>query len=128
MFRAYRRGASQKEIAEKFGCSQQLVVKYKKKFDWDERVRMWRESNHASTEKLLERRRDAIENGTPDDIWKIQKTMQAIDAEFDRLAYTIEIMDDFLAFVKENHPKVFKDYQEILPEFLSDQRNKYDKK
>jgi transposase len=127
MFRAYRQGEHQKDIAAKFDVSEQMVCRYKKKFDWDRRARDWNNSNHASVEKLLAMRDDAIDKQDADAIWKIQKTIQAIDGEFDRLAYTIEIMDDFLAYCKATFPRQFKRFQSILPEFLNDQRNRYKK-
>lgn len=129
MFRYYRKHCNengvQKDIAEKWNVTEQLVSTYKKKFDWDQRVKDWNNSNRASLEKLLKMRDDAIEDGDPDAVWKIQKTIQAIDGEFDRLAYTIEIMDDFLEYLKKAHPEEFNSFQNILPDFLSAQRNKY---
>lgn len=127
MFRDYRKGVDQKEIAHKYGVSQQTVCKYKKKFEWDKRNRAWNNSNHASVEKLLKMREDAIEKQDADAIWKVQKTIQAIDGEFDRLAYTIEIMDDFLAYLEQAFPKDFVRFQNILPDFLNEQRIKYRK-
>lgn len=125
MFRDYRRGTPQREIAHKYDVSEQLVTGYKKKFEWDKRARDWNNSNHASIEKLLKMREEAIEDSDADAIWKIQKTIQAIDGEFDRLAYTIEIMEDFMAYLEQASAGDFGRFQKVLPDFLNEQRNRY---
>lgn len=125
MYRCFRNEMDGKDIAHKFEISEQLVCRYRKKFEWDRRKRDWNNSNRATIEQLIKMREKAISDSDADAIWKIQKTIQAIDGEFDRLAYTIEIMEDFLAYLRGNYPGEFRVFQNILPDFLTAQRNKY---
>ncbi|MEP0004569.1 MAG: helix-turn-helix domain-containing protein [Balneola sp.] len=126
-FKLFRRDKTGIEIAELLGVSEQTVSKWRKKFNWDQRRRDWRNSNHASIEDLQQMREEAIKNKDSDGVWKIQKTILAIDGEFDRLAYTIEIMDDFMKFVQNSHPDKFESVHEILPDFIMSQGDKYRK-
>lgn len=125
MFREFHKGKEQKEIAEMYKVSEQLVSKYRKKFDWDKRSRDLKESNYGSIEKLTKLRDKNIEKGDSDAAWKAQKIIDSIEKDFDRLAYTIEIMDDFLSYLKQHHAKAFRIFQKILPDFLQSQRNIY---
>jgi transposase len=125
MFREFHKGKTQKEIASMYDVTEQTVTRYRKKFDWDKRSRDLKQSNYGSIEKLTKMRDQNIENGDADAAWKAQKIIDSIEKDFDRLAYTIEIMDDFLAYLKQHHGKAFKIFQKILPDFLQSQRNKY---
>ncbi len=126
-FKLYRKNTSQDEIAEILGLSEPTISAWKKKFDWEKRKRDWDNSNHATIDELLKMRKEAIEKKDPDGVWKIQKTIQAIDGEFDRLAYTLEIMEDFIKWMRAEYPEKFKEVQEVFTDFFAAQRDKYGK-
>jgi uncharacterized protein YjcR len=126
-FKLYRKNTPQNEIAEILGVSQPTITEWKQKFDWVKRKRDWDNSNHASLEKLLVLRDKKIQEGDADGAWKVQKIIDSIDGQFDRLAYTLEIMEDFIKYMRAEHPKKFQTVQGVITEFFTVQRNKYGK-
>ncbi len=124
-FKLFLRDKTGKEIAEILGVSEPTVSKWRNKYDWKNKKREWKKSNHATIEKLRKLRDKKIQDGDADGTWKIQKVIDSIDGKFDRLAYTLEIMEDFIQFMRAEHPEKFSEIQETLTDFFASQRNKY---
>lgn len=128
-FHLYRQGKSQTEIAGIIGVSEQTISNWKKKYDWDRRLAQISASTRRASDKLRQILADEIENmkdaSNADAIHKLSLVLEKLDGKFDRLAFTIEVMEDFNAFLLVHYPKLLPEFHEVLAPFLNDVGNKY---
>lgn len=128
-FHLYRQGKSQAEIAGIVGVSEQTISSWKKKYEWDTRLAQISASTRRASDKLRQILADEIENmkdaSNADAIHKLSLVLEKLDGKFDRLAFTIEVMEDFNAFLLAHYPKLLPDFHEILAPFLNEMGNKY---
>lgn len=133
MFRMYRRGANQKDIASTFDCSEQTVSKYKKKFNWDERRRELEMSTQASVEKLsylISQKLNSMDGendgNKSDELAKLAKVKSTLERDIDPLGSTIMVIEDFIQYLNDRGGQAYQVLQEVIPDFLAHQRKKYD--
>ena len=129
-FALYRSGKhSQSTISEMVGVSVQTISTWKKEFDWDSRLAKLSASTRRSSDKLREilaKMIDEMEDGSnADAIHKLSLVLEKMDGHFDRLAFTIEIMEDFNDFLNSNYPSLTAQFHEVLSPFLNEQGKKY---
>lgn len=135
-FRFYLEGKTQREIAEVLGTSEQTISKWKKKHNWDQRVEERSASTRRSADilrrviasrinKLENLEDDEIPKSIGDELHKLQLVLEKLDGHFDRLAFSIEIMEDFNQFLIQHFPEHVEIFHELLPNFLNEQGKKY---
>ena len=138
-FELYKAGVSQREIAEIVGVSEQTISGkngWKKRFEWDKKLKAY-ESSSRSSKEILERiisekiqkvestEVDQLPKGFEDGLLKLTMVLEKMDKHFDRLAFTIEIMEDFNDYLNAHHPNQVSKFHDLLPEFLNYIGNKY---
>lgn len=135
-FELFRTGVTQAEIAKAVGVSSQTISAWKQKYNWVERLEKISTSSRTSldvikriiSEKLQKVQDvpvDELPKGFEDGLFKLQLVAEKMDAQFDRLAFSVEIMEDYHAFLINNHPEHAELFHELLPGFLSEQGKKY---
>lgn len=136
-FALYKSGKyTQAEIAERIGVSEQTISIWKKKYEWDARLEKLSASTRRSVEtlrsiiakkidKLRDLEEDDIPKGIGDELHKLQLVLDRIDGQFDRLAFTLEVMEDLNEFLLGNYPDLAQEFHEVLSPFLNYIGNKY---
>lgn len=137
-FELYKAGVSQREIAEIVGVSEQTISSWKERYSWDQKLKAF-ESSSRSSKEILERiisekiqkvestEVDQLPKGFEDGLLKLTVVLEKMDKHFDRLAFTIENMEDLNEFLNANHPAQVSKFHELLPEFLNFIGAKYGK-
>lgn len=136
-FRLYLQGdKTQAEIASIIGTSEQTISKWKKEYNWDSRVQERSASTRRSADilrrviaakidELAEVANADIPKSIGDELHKLQLVLEKLDGHFDRLAFSIEIMEDLNQFLLANYPELVEPFHEILAGFLNEQGKKY---
>lgn len=135
-FDLYKSGVPQNEIAKTIGVSPQTISAWKQKYDWVSRLERLSTSSRTSLDiikriigdklRMVEEVPvDQLPKGFEDGLFKLQLVAEKMDAQFDRLAFTIEIMEDFNAFLVQNYPEHAELFHELLPAFLNEQGSTY---
>ena len=129
-FALYRSGKhTQATIAKMVEVSEQTISNWKKEYEWDARLAKVSASTRRASDKLREILALEIENmkdaSNADGIHKLSLVLDKLDGHFDRIAFTIEIMEDFNDFLNSNYPSLTAQFHEVLSPFLNEQGKKY---
>lgn len=128
-FTLYRQGKTQADIAEVLGVSPQTITSWKKKYDWDSRLERMSASTRRSADKLREiiaNEIDAMQDGSrADHVFKLSLVLDKFEGMFDRLAFTLEMMEEFNGFLETNYPALLPDFHEVLAPFIQHVGKKY---
>ena len=138
-FELYRTGMTLTEIAKTVGVSLQTISGkkgWKVKYNWDQKIEKYETSSRSSVEiikRIIKDKLDEVKNtpvkelpkGFEDGLFKLQLMAEKMDVNFDRLAFTLEIMKDYNEFLTYHHPELAVHFHELLPEFLNAQSKKY---
>ncbi len=126
-----REGKGTQEIAAALGVAPSTVTRWKKKRNWEQRRLDYQNSALNIAEKLLKllsrdvQELQRLDPAAVDKIVKAVKAIRSLNQDVDMLGATIEVMEQLANFLQSRHARLYKDFQEVLPQFLIYMREKY---
>ncbi len=132
-----------KEISKILGVSQQTLVKWRRKYEWDKKREEFKRNPqtiletiekvlHHKLQEISEKidRGEEISEGVIDSITKLVSSMKKVSKEADIIGATPVVLKEFAHFLKmnekrENFKEAIRIFQEILPEFYNYMWSKY---
>ncbi len=111
-----RQGKTLQDISELLGISMQTLSRWKQKYDWTERRRIYRVSMPGTIqiledvlkekiEQLRELQAQDVDGKQIDGITKLVASIQKLKREDDLRSQTIRVMSEFSRFIKQKNLK-----------------------
>ena len=119
------------DISVATGINIRTLNRWRKKYDWDNRLFDWETSATGIAEKTIKMLHDFIQGvskldtSVTDTLVKTTAAIRKLDQDFDVLGTTLMVIEELTFWLRINHSDAFTKLQEVIPEFLLYMRDKY---